>query len=96
MAAMSGFAMAVNAAKEDQLGAPPTLKRKRAAYGALRPYRYVGGDGGSRLKQQVVFITHRSPGGPREGRCLMFDVVSYGTAKYPVCIGPPTFPNPGS
>ena len=45
MAAMSGFAMAVNAAKEDQLGAPPTLKRKRAAYDALRPY--VGGDGGS-------------------------------------------------
>ncbi len=39
MAAMSGFAMAVNAAKEDQLGAPPTLKRKRAAY--------VGGDGNS-------------------------------------------------
>ena len=49
MAAMSGFAMAVNAAKEDQLGAPPTLKRKRAAYDALRP---------------VVFITNRSPGGP--------------------------------
>ena len=35
----------VNAAKEDQLGAPPTLKRKRAAYDALRPY--VGGDCGS-------------------------------------------------
>ena len=49
MAAMSGFAMAVNAAKEDQLGAPPTLKRKRAAYwyDALRPYRYVGGDSDS-------------------------------------------------
>ena len=45
MAAMSGFAIAVNAAKEDQLGAPPTLKRKRAAYDALRPY--VGGDCGS-------------------------------------------------
>ena len=33
--------MAVNAAKEDQLGAPPTLKRKRAAYDALRLPVYV-------------------------------------------------------